>query len=295
MRLLPLFLSLAMLAGCGGGSQPSNPPLSSSNLNLVFVVTEDLAHNAPGDMNTSTANLTSRGLQRALRMGSFLQQDVLGGQNVNGIFALEPMTHRQAAGQYPDMVPLETMQQFAALNQIQLSHPNDTPVTANSFPVNVSYPSDDVPDSVAKPFLMCSSSMGLSHSCQGLDFRDPANVNEGLLGNLVKANSSGFYVFAAPWETVTAMMAGINQTKGYGLTLPATLCRTQPCLCDLDCAFGKREPGCLRQQHQPAVELPGAARRRNCAISLLTRHYQYVVPHPDHRRRRRRGGSRGCQ
>ena len=132
-------------------------------------------------MNRQTANLTNRGLQRSLMMGSFLKQNVLGGQNVNGIFALEPMTHLQTAQQYPDMVPLETMQQFAMLNQITLFHQNDTPVPANSFPVNVSYASDNVPNGVARPLLTCSPRAGLSHSCQGLDFRDPSGANENLL------------------------------------------------------------------------------------------------------------------
>jgi hypothetical protein len=221
VRLLLLVLALGILAGCGG-SQPSNPPLNSNNLNLVFVVSEDLQHQASGDMNPQTANLTSRGLQRTLMLGSFLKQNVLGGQNVNGIFALEPTTHLQSANLYPDMVPLETMQQFAVLNQIALSHPGDLPVAASSFPVNMSYSSDDVPDGVAQPFLMCSSGMGLAHGCAGLDFRDPAGANETLLSDLIVANSSAYFVFAAPWETVTAMMSGINRTNGYHLTLPTT-------------------------------------------------------------------------
>jgi hypothetical protein len=224
VTLLPLVLTLAMLAGCGSSQPPDPPtpaPLSADNLNLIFVVSEDLSHQAPGDMNARTANLTSRGLQRALRMGSFLQQSVLGGQNANGIFALQPMTHLQTAQQYPDMVPLETIQQFAMLNQITLSHQTDTPVSANSFPVNVSYASDNVPDGVIRPFLTCSSGDGLSHTCQGLDFRDPSGVNEDLLREVITADSSGFFVFAAPWETVSTMMAAINRTEHYQLTLPA--------------------------------------------------------------------------
>ncbi len=47
-------------------------------------------------------------------MGSYLQKKVLGNQNVTGIYALEPMTHLQTANNYPDMVALETVQQFAA-------------------------------------------------------------------------------------------------------------------------------------------------------------------------------------
>ena len=219
LRLLPLFLILAALTACGG-SQPADPPLRPDNLNLVFVASEDLQHNAPGDINSTTANLTNRGLQRTLRMATFLNDDVLGGENVNGIFALEPTTHPQTVNRYPDMVPMATMQQFAMLNHIELSHRSDSPVTAHSFPLNVSYPSDDVPEGVTQPFLMCTSGQGLEHSCQGLDFRDASGANEMLLHELITANSSGFYVFAAPWDTVSAMMAWIARTKGDALSLP---------------------------------------------------------------------------
>src|ERR1019366_3147618 len=94
------FLALAMtlLAGCGSSS------LSANNLNLIFVVSEDLPYQASGDINPSTANLTNQGLQRSLLMATFLQQTVLGTNNVTGIYALEPMTHLQTANNYPDMV-----------------------------------------------------------------------------------------------------------------------------------------------------------------------------------------------
>src|ERR1035441_8196580 len=52
--VLSLFLALALtlLAGCGGSSAPPTPdPLSADNLNLIFVVSEALAYQAPGDVN----------------------------------------------------------------------------------------------------------------------------------------------------------------------------------------------------------------------------------------------------
>jgi len=70
------------------------------------VVSEDLAYQSPGDVNPTTANLTSQGLQRALLMASFLQRNVLGMMNVTGIYALEPMTHLQTTSNYPDMVAI---------------------------------------------------------------------------------------------------------------------------------------------------------------------------------------------
>src|ERR1022692_1352335 len=128
------------MVGCGGSATapPTPAPLSAGNLNLIFVVSEDLAYQASGDVNPKTANLTNQGLQRSLLMATFLQQQVLGTQNVTGIYALEPMTHLQTANNYPDMVGLETIQQFAMLNQITLSSDQEggTPLANHSYPIN---------------------------------------------------------------------------------------------------------------------------------------------------------------
>jgi len=220
---LSLFLSLALmlLAGCGGNTTPAAAPppapLSSSNLNLIFVASEDLAYQAPGDINPSTANLTNQGLQRSLLMATFLQQKVLGMQNVTEIYALEPMTHLQTANNYPDMVGLETIQQFAMLNQVTLSSDRygESPLAAHSYPINASYAPGPLPVGVVPPQQYCLN-------CQGLDFRDTEGDNEALLTRIVKKDPPGFYVFSAPWETVSALMANLNQAEGYNLTFPAS-------------------------------------------------------------------------
>lgn len=211
---------LALLVGCGGSAhdpQPLNPaPLSPSNINLIFVASEDLAYQGPGDINSSTANLTIQGLQRSLLMAAFLQQKVLGMQNVTGIYALEPMTHLQTANNYPDMVGLETVQQFAMLNQVTLSSDQflGSPYAGQSYPINSSY-GGTPPDGVATPSQFCAN-------CQGLDFRDAQGGNEALAGAIVTANVPGFHLFSAPWETVSALMTNINQSEGYDLLLPAS-------------------------------------------------------------------------
>jgi len=148
-------------------------------------------------------------------MAPFLQENVLGGENVSGIYALEPMTHMQAGttGTYPDMVPLEIIEQFAMLNQITLSYGNQS-FTANSYPVLASYSADSIPAGV-EPGPICAA-------CQGLDFKDQQSDNEILVSGIVQADVPGFYVFAAPWETASALLAHINTLEGYNLTPPAT-------------------------------------------------------------------------
>lgn len=222
-------LALPLLAGCGGASvlvSPSSPPsstpvapqpLSSANINLIFVAGEDLAYQASGDVDAQTANLTNQGLYRSLQMGTFLQQSVLGGDNVTAISALEPMTHLQTAGNFPDMAALETIQQFALLNNITVSSnaSGGDPLAANSFPTNVSYAPSPVtpPSGVATPLLVYPN-------CQGLDFNDQDGDNEVLVNGIVSANAPGFYVFSAPWEVVSTLLDNVNRNHSYNLNLP---------------------------------------------------------------------------
>jgi len=215
IRSLFLFLALTLLAGCASSSgSNTTAPLSADNINLIFVVSPDLAYHASGDVDTSTANLTNQGLQRSLLMATYLKKQVLGMKNVTGIYALEPMTHLQTANNYPDMAAIGYIQQFALLNQITLTGVGGAGspfYTANSFPLNAS----PVTSSIAKPLNFCPD-------CQGLDFNNTGSNNDSLVAGIIAINVPGFYVFSAPWETISALMANINAQQGYNLSLPAS-------------------------------------------------------------------------
>ncbi len=211
-----LFLALTLIAGCAGGSGDTTAPLGAGNVNLIFVVSPDLAYHGPGDVNPSTANLSNQGLQRSLLLATYLKQQVLGAQNVTRIYTLEPMTHLQTASNYPDMAAIGYIQQFALLNQITLnSTPGSPSYTGNSYPLNASYASVPLPSGVAAPFESCPG-------CQGLDFNNTQGDNNSLAASIINANVPGFYVFCAPWETISALMADIKQSGGYSLNLPTT-------------------------------------------------------------------------
>jgi len=219
MKIIPvvysllLSLALSLLSACAGSSGPV--ALSADNINLIFVVSPDLAHNVSGDVNQDTANLSNQGLQRSLLLASYLKQQVLGTQNARAIHALTPMTHLQTANNYPDMAALGYIQQFALLNQISL--PVDKagpPYTANSYPLNAAYAPGSVPDGVAVPTSYCAD-------CKGLVFNDTKDNNAALVSDIInKPNASGHYVFSAPWDTTSAMLANINKLYGSSLTLP---------------------------------------------------------------------------
>jgi hypothetical protein len=217
MLNLPLALGLSLLGGCGGSSGlDASAPLSKQNINLVFVLSPDLTYAAPGDVNPATANLTNQGLNRSLKMASYLKAQVLGNQNATGIYAISPMTHLQTANNLPDMAAMGAIQQFAMLNQFTqpLFGTATTAPTANSFPLNVSYAAGQVlPTGVVTPLLGCPS-------CQGLDYSNSGGSNDALLSGLVEAKASGFHVFSAPWGTTSAMLTNLNKLFGASLKLP---------------------------------------------------------------------------
>lgn len=149
-------------------------------------------------------------------VGSYLQQTVLGNQNVTSIYALEPMTHLENT--YPDLVALETVQQFALLNVATLDESPTGPalVAVNSFPVNVGYaPGLSIPAGIPASFVVCAS-------CQGIDFTDSQGDNESLMTTLIGYNTPGYYVFSAPWKATQNLMAAANATNSYGLKLPSS-------------------------------------------------------------------------
>ena len=206
-----LILALTLLAGCASSSGSNqNSALSADNLNLIFVVSPDLAYHTQGDINPDTASLTNQSLQRSLLMATYLKNQVLGTNNVTGIYALAPMTHLQTANNYPDMAVIGFIQQFALLNQITVQG-----TTANSFPINTAYAPGDVPSGVVEPSPYIPGA-------QGLAFNDASGNNVALATRIINANHPGFYVFSAPWETTSALLAGIKAAKGYNLNLPTT-------------------------------------------------------------------------
>lgn len=219
VRAYWLALALVPILGCGTPASSNGTdaaPQSSANINLIFVVSEDRNFNASDDFNPVTANLTSKGLQRALLLAPYLQETILGNNNANGIYALEPMTHLQTANQYPDMVAIETIQQFALLNQISLpqSPLGSTLYKANSFPINVSYANGQTIPGVAPPLIV-------SPGCQGLDFTDQNGDNEMLIASILSYGTPGYFVFSAPWETVQDVLNKVNASRKFNLSLPS--------------------------------------------------------------------------
>jgi len=218
LKLMPflfLIFTTMLFAGCGGSSEPNSvAPLSADHVNLIFVTSPDLAYHTPGDVDPDTANLTGQGLQRSLMMATFLKDQVLGGENVNKIYTISPMSHLQTANNYPDMAAIGFIQQFALLNQTTLPVDATDTYTANTFPINVSYTQSGVPNGAVGPSTDCPD-------CTGLDFNNVDGQNDTLVSGIITHQTPGYNVFSAPWETVSALLTMINTQYGYGLDLPS--------------------------------------------------------------------------
>jgi hypothetical protein len=135
------------------------------------------------------------------------------------IYALSPMSHLQTASEYPDMAAIGFIQQFALLNRDTrpLDKAGNT-YTANSFPIYAAYKHGDEPVGVAVPEPL---SLSDCTACQGLDFKNTA-TNTQLVADIISKKPPGFYVFSAPWETISALLVNINDQQRYGLDLPTT-------------------------------------------------------------------------
>jgi hypothetical protein len=120
------------------------------------------------------------------------------------------MTHLQTANHYPDMAAIGFIQQFALLNQTTMQG-----TTANSYPLFAAYAPGDVPGGVVEPSPYIPGA-------QGLAFNDANGNNVALVNRIINANHTGFYVFSAPWETISALLTNIKTTRGYNLNLPDT-------------------------------------------------------------------------
>jgi hypothetical protein len=72
-----------------------------------------------------------------------------------------------------------------------------------------------VPNGVAVPTTYCPD-------CQGLDFNNTGGKNDALVSGIINNKIPGYYVFSAPWETISALLTNINSQQGSNLNLPPT-------------------------------------------------------------------------
>jgi hypothetical protein len=200
-----LFLVLALTLTTGCADTTNEPP----SINLIFVVSPDLAYPGPGDVDPATANLTNQGLQRSLRLATYLKERVLAGNNVNVIATLEPMTHPQTVNDYPDMTGIAYIQQFALLNRLTLQG-----TTAYSYFLAATYGPGSEPAGAYTPTSHVAAT-------QGLDFNDVGGNNLALADRIINAGNGGYFVFCAPWDTIRNLMTAINNSRGYNLNIPA--------------------------------------------------------------------------
>ena len=192
----------------------SSGVLNASYENLIFVVTPDLANNN-GDVNPATANLSGQGLQRVIRLAAFVQSTLLGSASPGELYGLEPATHLQNG--FPDLVPLEFLEQLSVLEQytedVLLPQP-PTITTGDSFPIDVSFTLASLPSGAAVP-------PAFYPSCQGLDFADSGGDNETLVNAVIARRLPRAYVFALPFATFQSLLAQLKVRNDYHYSVPA--------------------------------------------------------------------------
>jgi hypothetical protein len=123
LRSYPAIFALLILAiltatlSSRAADAPAPARLGADTLNLVFI--------RSADVDAATGDLSIKGLNRSLMMGSYLRS-LLGGQSVSEIHALIPTSHPVGPGRIPDLAPLETVQQFDLLSQHAIGYAGAT-------------------------------------------------------------------------------------------------------------------------------------------------------------------------
>lgn len=188
--MLTCFLALAIaIAGFNGSaiaaaSSDRFAPLNINRLNLIFVPS--------ADKNAGTGLMTPRGLQRSLRMASWLEKIMV---SVGDIHAVAPTTAREESPHAYNLTSLETVEQLA------LEY--DAPIDASA------------PAQCASP---CRS--------QGLDATDignPNGVNEKLVERIIagaRFGATGNHVLSMPAALLNNLLAYVNAEEKYHLKIP---------------------------------------------------------------------------
>lgn len=181
-------LALAALAGgaSAAASAPHFMPLDIDRLNLIF-----LPSAAP---DPATGLMTSRGLQRSLRLASWLETIMV---SVGDIHAIAPTT--AAAPGADDVYDLSALE---SVEQLALEY---------GAPIDASAP--------AQCALPCPS--------QGLDAADignPDGANERLVEGIIAAarrtGATGNHVFSLPVALMNNLVGYINSAENYHLKMP---------------------------------------------------------------------------
>jgi len=181
-------LAVAVLAGgaSAAASAPHFMPLDINPLNLIFLPSADVA--------PATGLMTSRGLQRSLRLASRLATIMV---SVGDIHAIAPTTATAPrADNVYDLSALESVEQLA------LEY--DAPIDASA------------PAQCASP---CPS--------QGLDATDIGNPDganerlvEGIIATARRTGATGNHVFSLPVALMNNLVGYINSAEKYHLRIP---------------------------------------------------------------------------